>query len=236
PNHVLAVNPSACCTYLLYYTDPALTYSGHQVGGRRQFNAKAIRKVEPQVARYELGAIQHVGVRLRGHPRVGRHLRVTHGRWAPRHTHVTYRWFLDGKRLRDHHRGIRVKGTFYGHRLSVHVTGHHRTYHAVTVVSRPRHGIHKGHMHHARLRLKGEHRVGHRLTLELGLKRWHPHPRHVHVTWYRGHHRIHGAHGVHYHLRKKDRGKRIHAAVRATHRGYHAVELHTRHVRIHGRH
>lgn len=57
--------------------------------------------------------------RIRGQSRVGRTVRVSGGRWAPKDVTLRYRWFGDGKvlrgergkrlRLRPVHRGIRIK-------------------------------------------------------------------------------------------------------------------------------
>lgn len=235
PNHVLNSNPSACCTYLLYYTNPALSYNGTAVGGQRQFNAKAIAQVEPQVARYKLGAIYHSKIRIKGRARVGHRLRVRPGRWAPRHkVHFTYQWTLDGSGIpHKTHRHLRIKGSYFGHQLGVIVTGHARHYPAATAGKTLDRTIRRGHMNPARLRMRGNHHVGAKLTLELHLRHWHPRPSIVKISWFRGSHKIKGAHGIHYRLRTHDRHHRVHARVKYRHYGYFQVVRSTAKVLVH---
>jgi hypothetical protein len=235
PNSTIdAGNINICCTYLLYYSNPALSYNGETIGSATQFNAKAISKVEPGVAKYRLSQIYHGRLRIKGHHRVGHRVRVTLGHWTPGKTRFTYQWTLDGVGLRHaHRRHIRITSKFYGHTLAVIVTGHARTYTPVAAAATVKR-IKKGRFHSVGPRLVGQHRVHQVLRVKPGLDRWNPHPSRVHVTWYRGHHRIKGAHGKHYRLTKKDRGHSIFAKIKGTRYGFKAEVRTTAKVFIRG--
>jgi hypothetical protein len=174
-------------------------------------------------------------VKIKGHHRVGNRLRVKPGHWTPGKTHFTYQWTLDGVGLpHAHRRHIRIKSKFYGHSLGVIVTGHSRTYTPVTAAAAVKR-IKKGHFHSVGPRLFGKHRVHSVLRVKPRVDKWNPHPSRVHVTWYRGHHKIKGAHGKHYRLTKKDRGHKVYAKIKGTRYGFKVEVRKTAQVFIHGR-
>jgi Metallo-peptidase family M12B Reprolysin-like len=236
PNSTIdAGNIGICCTFLLYYSNPALSYNGETIGSATQFNAKAISKVEPGVAKYRLSQIYHGHVKIKGHHRVGSRLRVKPGHWTPGKTRFTYQWTLDGVGLRHaHRRHIRIKSKFYGHSLAVIVTGHSKTYTPVAAAASVKR-IKKGRFHSVGPRLYGKHRVHSVLRVKPRVDKWHPHPSRVRVTWYRGHHKIQGAHGKHYRLTKKDRGHKVYAKIKGMRHGFKVEVRKTAQVFIHGR-
>lgn len=235
PNSTIdAGNIGICCTYLLYYSNPALSYNGETIGSATQFNAKAISKVEPRVAKYRLSQIYHGRIKIKGHHRVGERLRVKPGHWTPGKTRFSYQWTLDGSGI-PHATGrqIRIKAKFYGHTLAVIVTGHAKTYPPVPAAATVKR-IKKGRIHSVGPRLLGQHRVHKVLRVKPRVDKWHPHPTKVRVTWYRGHHKIKGAHGKTYRLTGKDRGHRVFAKIRGSRYGFQVEIRKTAKVLIHG--
>lgn len=235
PNRCYDAGIQDGCTRLLSYSNPTTTYNGNKLGSRRHaYNAKAIRQFRGDIAQYRLGNVYHPTVRVTGRKQVGRVLTVQHGHWTTggKHIRFTYRWLIGGAPIPHRHgRHLRIKASYFGHRIRAVVVGHVRTYPA-TPGSHKITGIRKARFAHTtRPRIVGTPRVGR--VVHLRVRHFRPSPQTIKVIWLRNGHRIAHQHGTRLRLTKKDKGKTIRATVKLRHHGYVQVVKHTTGIRVH---
>lgn len=156
--------------------------------------------------------------KVTGGREVGSVLRAVPGTWKPGNVTLAYQWLRDGTPIAGARQTTyRLSSKDATHRVAVRVTGTlgtasaSRTSSAVTVL---------GHLTATpRPAVRGTLEVGKRLTARTGT--WRPGHVTLTVVWLRDGHRV--GHGLHYTVRKADRGHRITVRVTGHRNGYVSV-------------
>lgn len=221
------------CERIGYYSSPSVVAGGRAQGTTATNNVQAINEQIAAVASYRQSQIYPGSVAIAGTARWGGTVTATAADWAPAVT-FGYQWIIDGVAVPGlTSQSIKLGSADIGKSLSVHVTGSAPYYSPVAAGSAPV-VIGKALFRTTRPQLRGTPRAGR--VLSVRLKGWKPKPGKrgvkVRYQWMRNGTAIKGAKGRTYHVRAKDRGKKIQVKVRARARGYEAAKRTSKKVKI----